>query len=108
MEKCEKKIDPIFNRCIIFHTCKDSFHGHPEPLKCPETVKRRSIALYYFRNEKQIVSLSPTNYRARPNDKFLNRILISFDRKLLWIHSFSKRYLGLKDEWVQKIMNKFK
>jgi Rps23 Pro-64 3,4-dihydroxylase Tpa1-like proline 4-hydroxylase len=41
-------IEPIFNRCVIFTTTSFTFHGHPEPLTCPEGRSRKSIALYYF------------------------------------------------------------
>ena len=40
-------VQPIFNRCVIFNTESNSFHGHPEPLKTPKNVARKSIALYY-------------------------------------------------------------
>jgi len=45
---CEKKVLPIFNRMAIFSTTQNSFHGHPEPLNCPEDRSRRSLALYYY------------------------------------------------------------
>lgn len=45
---CEKKVLPIFNRMAIFDTTGKSFHGHPEPLACPEDRSRRSLALYYY------------------------------------------------------------
>jgi hypothetical protein len=46
--QCEKKVLPRFNRTAIFGTTPYSFHGHPEPLACPEGVFRRSLALYYY------------------------------------------------------------
>jgi len=46
--KCEKKVSPKFNRVALFETTSESFHGHPEPLNCPEGVVRRSLALYYY------------------------------------------------------------
>ena len=48
MTKCEKKILPTFNRMVIFSTNDFSYHGHPEPVSCPEGESRKSIALYYF------------------------------------------------------------
>jgi hypothetical protein len=39
---------PLFNRCVIFNTNSDSFHGNPEPVNHPRGEPRRSIALYYY------------------------------------------------------------
>ena len=47
--KCEVKIPPIFNRCVIFNTSTGySWHGHPEPLNTPLGISRKSLALYYY------------------------------------------------------------
>jgi hypothetical protein len=43
-----KRIAPIFNRAVIFDTSNRSYHGHPEPLNCPEGHSRKSLALYYY------------------------------------------------------------
>ncbi len=50
--RCEKRILPLFNRLVVFSTTERSYHGHPEPLSCPEGETRKSLALYYY-------SLSP-------------------------------------------------
>jgi len=42
------KLLPIYNRMAIFSTVSNSYHGHPEPLSCPEDRFRRSLALYYY------------------------------------------------------------
>jgi Rps23 Pro-64 3,4-dihydroxylase Tpa1-like proline 4-hydroxylase len=42
------KIVPKFNRAIIFDTTTNSWHGLPEPIRCPESIFRKSIALYYL------------------------------------------------------------
>lgn len=42
------KIAPILNRCVIFNTTKDSWHGHEEPLNTPNDILRVSIANYYY------------------------------------------------------------
>ena len=54
LSKCEKKISPNFNRCVIFRTDTKSFHGHPEVLNAPKGVYRKSIALYYYTLERHI------------------------------------------------------
>ena len=106
MTKPIQKIQPLFNRCVIFNTCEGSYHGHPNPLSCPANIQRRSLALYYFRDEGKVQPLSPTNYAARPNDSWLKGCLISADRKALGLYTMLKRYCGLKDGLVQKILKK--
>jgi len=48
MSECVQKILPIYNRMVVFNITDWAFHGHPEPLTCPEGWTRKSIALYYF------------------------------------------------------------
>jgi Rps23 Pro-64 3,4-dihydroxylase Tpa1-like proline 4-hydroxylase len=45
-------VSPIAGRCAIFVTSEDSWHGHPDPLNCPDDRSRKSIALYYYTVEK--------------------------------------------------------
>lgn len=52
MTHCEKKILPIFNRCVIFSTTSFSYYGHPEPLNCPDHETRKLLALYYYSKEQ--------------------------------------------------------
>ena len=41
-------VEPIANRCVIFSTSMNSYHGYSQPLACPESITRRSIAMYYY------------------------------------------------------------
>lgn len=50
MTKCETKIPPRFNTLAMFSTTSDSYHGHPDPLQCPDDRSRKSLALYYYSN----------------------------------------------------------
>jgi hypothetical protein len=50
MSACAVKIAPLFNRMALFSTTGYSWHGHPDPLTCPENRSRRSLALYYYTN----------------------------------------------------------
>ncbi len=43
-----KKIKPAFNRLVIFNTSEISYHGHPEPMTCPDNISRKSMASYFF------------------------------------------------------------
>ena len=45
-------VDPLFNRAVIFNTTDDAFHGHPDPLNCPDDVSRNSLALYYYTKDR--------------------------------------------------------
>lgn len=52
LTNCTHKILPIFNRAVIFNITDDAYHGHPEPLNCPEDEARHSLALYYFTEDR--------------------------------------------------------
>ena len=53
LQSCKKKIYPNLNNVCIFSTDHKSYHGHPNPLNCPEEVSRNSIALYYYTNGRE-------------------------------------------------------
>ncbi len=90
MKKCEKKVLPIFNRCVIFNTTDFSFHGHPEPLNCPQGETRKSIALYYYTNGRpsnESSTLHSTLFQTRPGEvKKLSKreIIKSLFPPILW------------------------
>jgi hypothetical protein len=56
--RCEAKVLPIFNRMMVFGTTDFTFHGHPDPLQCPEGMTRKSLALYYFSNGRPAAEIS--------------------------------------------------
>jgi len=106
MKQCEHKISPVFNRCVIFNTDADSYHGLPEPIECPEHMTRKSIALYYFTEEDHIPQKRGTNYRARPGDGFKS-VLIYLDKQLVNMYSRVKGALGINDDFVSKVLGFF-
>ena len=64
--QCLKKIEPVFNRAVIFETHATSFHGHPDPHTGPP---RKSLALYYYRPHQPWDALVPTtDYHPRPHE----------------------------------------
>ena len=77
MSKCEKKISPSFNKMAIFSTTDFSNHGHPDPLKCPKEMSRKSIALYYFSSGRPKEEIHETHIKNRTY--FKNRANISND-----------------------------
>lgn len=106
MKECQQKIAPIFNRCAIFNTDDDSYHGLPDPIMCPDDMTRKSIALYYFTEEKVAPKKRSTNYQARPEDGS-KAILIYLDKKLIALYSSLKSTLGINDDFVSKVLNLF-
>jgi hypothetical protein len=104
MTACQDRVAPAGNRMLVFTTSADSFHGHPDGLTCPQDVARRSMALYYFTEEEQVVRRS-TNYRARPEDGW-RKLAIGADRMALDVYDRAKRRLGVSDEKVQAVLSR--
>ena len=67
---------------------------------------RRSLALYYFRDEGRTCALRPTHYVPVPEDPPLRRTLIRLDRWLLHAYSALKRYTPLGDRLVSTILKR--
>ena len=68
MSGCQAKVLPVFNRVMIFSTTDYTYHGHPDPLNCPDGMTRKSLALYYFTNGRpnsEISTEHSTVFRAR-------------------------------------------
>ncbi len=109
MQNKVKEVAPLFNRCVIFNTDADSFHGHPEPLNTPPDITRKSIALYYY-TALSIANDSGesrhTNYVARPNDTAKN---IADAKKLARKRDKrAKKMFGEKDNWLTNVKQKLK
>jgi hypothetical protein len=74
MKACEVKLLPIFNRVVIFSTTDYTYHGHPDPLQCPEDTTRKSLALYYYTNGRPAEEITgrkhSTLFQARHEGEF--------------------------------------
>jgi len=79
IKECHQKILPIFNRCVIFSTTDFSYHGHPDPLTCPEDRTRKSLALYYYSNGRPAEEVSDSDhstvFKARPDEDLTEKNL---------------------------------
>jgi Rps23 Pro-64 3,4-dihydroxylase Tpa1-like proline 4-hydroxylase len=83
MARCEQTVLPVFNRCVVFSTTSDSYHGHPLPLACPPGRTRKSIATYYYTNgrpEEEIREEHSTLFVDRPG-------ALPFRHELAWHHA---------------------
>ncbi|HVI43918.1 MAG TPA: 2OG-Fe(II) oxygenase [Chitinophaga sp.] len=102
MKACERKVLPVFNRCVIFNTDADSYHGHPEPTTCPEDENRRSIALYYYTEEANPFRRA-TYYQARPGEEN-KRFMVKLDNFMVATYTKIKGMLGSNDKYVSKFL----
>jgi Rps23 Pro-64 3,4-dihydroxylase Tpa1-like proline 4-hydroxylase len=103
MRRCVVKVPPLFNEALIFRTDEISYHGFPEPLRCPEGETRKSLALYYYTAESSVKTRS-TNYRPRPEDGPLKSALIWLDKEAVDLYSRAKARFGFSDEFASKIL----
>lgn len=86
MRTCRKKVLPVFNRLVVFSTTDTSYHGHPDPLRCPAPMTRKSIATYYYSNgrpDDDRASAHSTIYKLRPRRDWAARGLNGLLRPLL-------------------------
>lgn len=94
---------------VIFSTNDFSNHGHPEPIKCPDDISRKSIALYYFSEGRPASELDSKNIKnktyfknrfgfnnetSNKNEKVKN-YLRKF-RFYQYLKNFEKKYLRKK------------
>ena len=106
MQNKVHSIAPVYNRCVIFNTDADSYHGHPDPLTTPDNVKRRSMALYYYTASKRIYDESvshSTMYKARANEdaatkKIIRRTTIDNYLKDLTPPAFFRLFTKVRDK----------
>lgn len=104
MQRCEERITPIANRTVIFTTDPESYHGHPDPMRCPPGVARKSLALYYFTVEPDPV-VRATHYRSRPGEG-LRGVVIALDNMALSAYAFLRRRLGVSDRSAGRVLRR--
>lgn len=73
MSECVQRIEPIANRCVVFTTSAESYHGYSEPLRCPQDVSRKSMALYYYtspigKDSVDITEWPETRWQSLPTE----------------------------------------
>lgn len=96
METRCHSILPVIGRAVVFNTALDSFHGQPDPVRCPPDRSRRSIATYYYTAHAEGLATIPertTVFKTRPEsgDKADRRV--QFDHFLRdWVPPRLYRY----------------
>jgi|APGre2960657404_1045060.scaffolds.fasta_scaffold101538_1 Rps23 Pro-64 3,4-dihydroxylase Tpa1-like proline 4-hydroxylase len=99
-------ISPKYNHAILFRTSDVSWHGMPEPIKCPIGNSRKSIAIYYVsENRKDANKRNKASFQARPTDPIReNKNIFELYDKLCFIRSTRR----LTDDDVAKLLPSWK
>ncbi len=98
-------VAPVANRAVVFTTGSDTWHGHPDPLRCPPDRARRSLAIYYYTVEDHPQARS-TEYRARPGDG-PKAVVIWLDKELVRAYDWIKRRIGVSDRSSSRLLGGF-
>ena len=104
VQRCVRRIAPVFNRAVLFRTDEQSFHGFPDRIRCPDRVSRKSLALYYFTVEDTAPRPRSTNHRPRPGDGLGKRALILLDKLALRSYDRTKRVFGFDDAFMSRLL----
>jgi hypothetical protein len=89
---CGQRIVPTAGRVVIFETTPTSYHGVPDPVRCPQGRARLSLASYYYTDypgpmdRREPIFWSPKrsqdpwymNFR-RPRDSFFDLLHLTRD-----------------------------
>lgn len=102
--ECKARVAPDLNQAVVFATDDTSYHGYPDPVRCPENVVRRSLALYYYTEDADF-ERRPTDYRARPTERDKAK-WIWLDKKALAIYTKIKQRFGISDKAVSALLRR--
>ena len=70
-----REVAPVFNRAIIFDTTQHSWHGMSQQLQVPKGIYRKSLAVYYLTEPKQVESHQRAIYAPRETQKNDKKVL---------------------------------
>jgi len=95
MRGAAKSVLPVMSRAVVFSTDLQSFHGQPDPVRCPPDRSRRSIATYYYTAFPGEIAVPKrtTTFQQRPGSQ---------DEA-----DWRVRYRHFVDDWVPPRMQKF-
>jgi len=78
---------PIFNRCVVFNTTEESYHG-VSAVKCPADTMRKSYAAYYYTVDAPVEwsgKVHGTIFKARPDEYFKGTFLMPANNAKKWL-----------------------
>lgn len=105
MSQCVSKILPKFNRAAMFSTTGYSWHGHPDPVQCPEGNSRKSLALYYYTNGRPENELDK-GQKNRITTTFSNRKGLDSDKMKYYNKMVNLANAIIPDFIIEKLKSK--
>ena len=99
---CVQKIQPVFNRAVLFKTNDISYHGLPQPLTCPDGQGRKSIAIYYVSDARPgIKHRAKAEFRplpTQPVDHKLQALYTIRSQRVLTAEDLQSHYSTWQEE----------
>jgi Rps23 Pro-64 3,4-dihydroxylase Tpa1-like proline 4-hydroxylase len=89
------RIQPLFNRCVLFGDPPGVVHS-VSTVDCPPGAARRSIAVYYYAEEAEAIPLQPTIYRDPETSGRPPGVTERLNQSLLWLYFALRRRLRLR------------
>lgn len=86
VKQVQQSFEPFFNRCVLFETTDESFHG-VSAVRCPPCETRKSFAAYYYTVEAPPYYSGVdhgTMFRARPDEYFKGKVLMPLEDVRRW------------------------
>lgn len=106
MQHCGRTVPPRANHAVIFRSDDRSFHGHPEPLRCPPERARKSLALYYYTDFDGPLAHEYSRFAPRPGDGRLQRAAMRVDNDLVRAFSALKRRGAATDAGASRVLGR--
>jgi hypothetical protein len=103
--RCEQRLAPVLNRCVLFETSERSFHG-VEEVRCPPGVVRQSFAVYYYTEQPPADYRGvdhTTIFRARPDERLKRYVLMPAERALLQVKAQGQRVRRVKERLTRLV-----
>jgi hypothetical protein len=103
--RCEQRLTPLLNRCVIFETSERSFHG-VEEVRCPPGMVRQSFAVYYYTEAppKDYRGVDHTTiFRARPDESLKRFVLMPAEKALKQVKAQGDRARRVKERLTRLV-----
>ncbi|TAF65715.1 MAG: 2OG-Fe(II) oxygenase [Cytophagales bacterium] len=95
MTQCEKKVAPLFNRCVIFETNEISYHGYSK-VTLPEGLTRRSFYAYFYTDIREgATKYHDTVFKPKPEDSTTKKIGTTLKESIKNFTKASLRKIGI-------------